>query len=94
MKKVASFVWDKTYQLTFDEIKVYLIKPLNLATPESSKPFLIYVRVMNHILSILLALVNDEGCKLVIYYKRRTMIGDEHCYNPVEKKCLALVFAV
>src|SRR3954468_22245988 len=22
------------------------------------------------------------------------MVGAEHCYNPVEKKCLALVFAV
>ena len=23
-----------------------------------------------------------------------TLIGTEHCYNPIEKECLALVFAI
>jgi len=34
------------------------------------------------------------GHEEAVYYLSRTMIGAEHRYNPVGKKCLALVFAV
>src|SRR4051812_19974704 len=37
---------------------------------------------------------SDEGHEQAIYYFIRIMVGAEHCYNPVEKECLALVFAV
>ena len=49
---------------------------------------------MDHSLSTLLAQKNDEGAKQVIYYLSRTLIGAESRYNPVEKECLALVFAI
>ena len=48
---------------------------------------------MNHSLEALLA-QNNLGHEQAIYYLSRTMIRAEHCYNLVEKECLALVFVV
>ena len=49
---------------------------------------------MDHSLEALLDLNNDQGHGQTIHYLSRTMIGAEHQYNPIEKECLALVFAV
>jgi len=58
------------------------------------KTFPNIVRTMDHSLGALLAQNNDQGHEQAIYYLSRTMIGVEHQYNPIEKECLALVFAV
>ena len=68
--------------------------PPFLAAQVSEKPFLIYVRAMDHSWGALLAQNNDQGHDKAIYYLSRTMIRVEHCNNPVEKKCLAVVFAI
>jgi len=94
MKKGVSFVWDGACQETFEKIKRYLTHPPVLAAPVSEKPFLIYVRAMDHSLRALLAQNNDQEYEQAIYYLSRTMIGAEHRYNPVEKECLPLIFAI
>jgi len=94
MKKGVSFIWDDTCQQAFEEIKRYLTQPPVLTTPVSGKSFLIYVRVMDHSLGALLAQNNNQGHEQAIYYLSRTMVGVEHRYNPIEKECLTLVFAV
>ena len=48
---------------------------------------------MDHSLGALLAQNNDQEHEQAIYYMSRTMIGAEHRYCPIEKECLALVFA-
>ena len=89
MKKGVSFVWDASCQQAFEEIKQYLTQAPVLMAPVSGKPFLIYVRAMDHSLGALLAQNNDQGHEQAIYYLSRTMIGAEHRYNPVEKEwCL------
>ena len=70
------------------------MQPPILTAPVSGKPFLIYVRAMDHSLGALLAQNNDQGYEQAIYYLSRTMIGVEHRYNLIEKECLALVFTV
>jgi len=70
------------------------MQPPVLTTPVSGKPFLIYVRAIDHSLGALLIQNNDQGHEQKIYYLSRTLIGAEHQYNPIEKECLALVFAV
>jgi len=65
-----------------------------VVAPVSRKSFLLYVRAVDHSLGVLLAQKNDEGCEHAIYYLSRTLIGAESQYNPVEKECLSLVFAV
>src|SRR5436853_6794569 len=49
---------------------------------------------MEHSLGALLAQHNDEGHDQAIYYLSRALLGAKHRYHPVEKECLALVFAV
>ena len=49
---------------------------------------------MDHSLDALLAQKNDEGFEQAIYYMSRTLIRAESWYNPIEKECLALVFAI
>src|SRR5256886_11756473 len=94
MRKGVTFVWDQACQDAFDEIKRYLTTPPVLVPPTQGKPFFLYVRSMEHSLGALLAQKNNEGHEQAIYYLSRTMVGAEHRYNPVEKECLALVFAV
>ena len=61
MKKGVSFIWDDACQQAFEEIKQYLTQPLVLTAPVSGKPFLVYVRAMNHSLGALLAQNDDQG---------------------------------
>ena len=49
---------------------------------------------MDHSLGALLAQNNYQGHEKAICYLSRTMIKAEHQYNPIEKECLVLVFAV
>ena len=62
--------------------------------PTSGKPFLLYVKAMDHSLGAMLAQKDDNGHEQAIYYLSRTLIGAESRYNPIEKERLALVFAV
>src|SRR4051812_11012058 len=94
MRKGVTFVWDQACQDAFDEIKHYLTTPPVLVPPSQGKHFFLYMRSMEHSLGALLAQKSDEGHEQAIYYLSRTMVGAEHRYNPVEKECLALVFAI
>jgi len=94
MKKGVSFVWDNACQEAFEEIKEYLTHPPVLVALVSGKPFMLYVQVMDHSLEVLLAQNNDQNHEQTIYYLSRTMIEAEHRYNPIEKECLASVFAI
>ncbi|XP_020270881.1 uncharacterized protein LOC109846067 [Asparagus officinalis] len=73
MKKGVSFVWDEPCQQAFDEIKTYLSNPPFLVAPVLGKPFLIYVRAIEHSLGTPLAqndnVVHEQG----IYYLSRTL---------------------
>ncbi|XP_020259051.1 uncharacterized protein LOC109835487 [Asparagus officinalis] len=94
MKKCTFFVWDEPCQRAFEEIKDYLSNPPVLAASILGKPFLIYIRAMEHSLGALLAQNDDAGHEQGIYYLSRTLQGAEQRYPMVEKECLALVFAI
>jgi len=57
MKKGVSFVWDNACQKAFEDTQ----KPLVLGSPITGRPFLLYVRVIDHSLGALLIQKNDEG---------------------------------
>lgn len=48
---------------------------------------------LGHLVS-LLAQQNDEGKEVACYYLSRMMVGAELHYEPIEKLCLALIFAL
>jgi len=94
MNKGVSFIWDDACQQAFEEIKRYLMHPPVLTTPVSGKPFLIYVRVIDHSLGALLVRNNYQGHEQTIYYLSRIIIGAEYRYSQIEKECLTLIFAI
>ena len=85
---------DQACQEAYEDIKRYLSKPPVLVAPTSGKPYLLYVKAMDHSLGTLLAQKDDNGHEQAIYYLSRTLIGAESLYNPIEKECLTLVFAI
>jgi len=58
------------------------------------KTLLLHVRAIDHSLRALLAQNNDQNHEQTIHYLSRTMIGADHCYNPIKKECLVLVFVI
>jgi len=90
----VSLLWDQACQEAYEDIKRYLTKPSVLVASTLGKPFLLYVKAMDHSLSALLAQKDNNGREEAIYYLSRTLIREESRYNPIEKECLALVFAI
>lgn len=61
IKKGVSFIWDEVCQHAFKDIKNYLTKPHILMAPTLGRPFLIYVRAMDHAFGALLAQHIEQG---------------------------------
>nr|XP_011471077.1 PREDICTED: uncharacterized protein LOC105353523 [Fragaria vesca subsp. vesca] len=94
MKKDVPFIWDQACQIAFDSIKEYLLHPPVLMAPIKGKSLILYIAALEHSLGALLAQNNDEGKENALCYLSRTLVGAEHNYTPIEKICLALVYAV
>ncbi|PKU62093.1 putative mitochondrial protein [Dendrobium catenatum] len=94
MKKDVRFKWDAECQEVFDSIKKYLLNPPILVAPILGKPLILYTTALEESLGALLAQNNEEGKENALYYISRRLIGAESRYSPIEKHCLALIFAV
>ncbi|CAL8157613.1 unnamed protein product [Prunus armeniaca] len=62
--------------------------------PIKGKPLIPYIAALERSLGALLAQHNDDGKENALYYLSRTLVGAKQNYTPIEKVCLALVFAV
>ncbi|XP_028062797.1 uncharacterized protein LOC114266101 [Camellia sinensis] len=94
MKKGVPFEWDQQCQNAFNSIKEYLLKPPVLMSPIKGKPLLLYITALDGSLGALLAQHNEHRKENALYYLSRTLVGAEVNYSPIEKTCLALVFAL
>ncbi|KAG9458863.1 hypothetical protein H6P81_003371 [Aristolochia fimbriata] len=94
MKKDTPFEWDESCRRAFQNIKDYLMKPPVLMAPTSGKPLLLYIAAQEKSLGALLAQNDDQRKERLLYYLSRTMVGAELNYSPIEKTCLALIFAI
>ena len=94
MKKSVPFEWDQQCQNAFNSIKEYLLKPPVLMSPIKGKPLLLYITALDGSLGALLAQHNEHGKENALYYLSHTLVGAEVNYSPIEKTCLALVFAL
>jgi ribonuclease HI len=93
-KKDIPFKWDGECQRAFEEIKAYLLNPPVLAAPIPGKELILYTTALDGSLGALLAQENQDGNQNALYYLSCMMVGAEHGYSPIEKHCLALIFAV
>ncbi|KAI5338184.1 hypothetical protein L3X38_017455 [Prunus dulcis] len=94
MKKDTPFIWDQAFQNALDNIKAYLLKPLVLMAPIKGKPLTLYIAALERSLGAMFAQENEDGKENALYYLSRTLMGAEQNYTPIEKVCLALIFAV
>ncbi|KAG9454845.1 hypothetical protein H6P81_007749 [Aristolochia fimbriata] len=86
MKKDTPFEWDESCWNAFNNIKAYLTKPLVLIALNCQQT--------EKSIGALLAQCDEDHKERSLYYLRRTLVGAEINYTPIEKTCLALVFAV
>ncbi|KAL0405375.1 UNVERIFIED_CONTAM: Ribonuclease HI [Sesamum latifolium] len=94
MKKEVPFEWDEACDKAFKSIKTYLMKPPILVAPVQGRPLILYVAAQERSVGILLAQKNNEGKENALYYLSRTMTPNKLKYSPIEKLCLALIFAI
>ena len=94
MKRDVPFKWDQACSNAFESIKKYLLNPPVLQAPIPSYPLILYTAAQERSLGVLLAQENDEGKECALYYLSRTLNGAELNYTPIEKMCLALMFAI
>ncbi|KAM1935762.1 hypothetical protein ACFX15_019768 [Malus domestica] len=94
MKKDVPFVWDEACHNAFESIKKYLSSPPVLGAPVPGKPLILYIAAQESSVGALLAQENEFQKEGALYYLSRTLTGAELNYSPIEKMCLALVFAI
>uniref|UniRef100_UPI0035D005E4 RNase H-like domain-containing protein n=1 Tax=Bartonella sp. AC326YNZD TaxID=3243451 RepID=UPI0035D005E4 len=94
MKKGTPFEWDEACTNAFESIKSYLMKPPVLAAPIPERPLILYIAAHERSVGALLAQENDQAKENALYYLSRTMTPCEVNYSPIEKMCLALIFAI
>ncbi|KAG9453450.1 hypothetical protein H6P81_006354 [Aristolochia fimbriata] len=94
LKKGTPFEWDDSCRNAFNNIKAYLTKPPVLVAPIVDKPLLLYIAAQEKSVGALLAQCDEDNKERSLYYRSRTLVGAELNYTPIEKTCLALVFAV
>ncbi|KAB2599256.1 hypothetical protein D8674_009527 [Pyrus ussuriensis x Pyrus communis] len=93
-EKDVPFVWDKACHNAFESIKKYLSSPPVLGAPVPGKPLILYIAAQENSIGALLAQENESQKEGALYYLSRTLTGAELNYSPIEKMCLALVFAI
>ncbi|KAG9458175.1 hypothetical protein H6P81_002683 [Aristolochia fimbriata] len=85
--------WGESCRRAFQNIKTTTMKPPVLMA-RLGKPLLLYIAAQEKSLGALLAQNDDQGKERPLYYLSRTMVGAELNYSPIEKTCLALIFAI
>ena len=94
LKKDVPIVWNEQCQEAFEKIKSYLLKPPILVPPIPETPLLLYLTTTDIAMGALLAQYLEETRKEnVIYYISKKMLPYEEKYSPLEKTCVALVWA-
>ena len=93
LKKGKKFQWDGRCQAAFEQIKEYLQNPLVLAPPEPRKPLILYLSVTETTMGCMLTQESEDKVVRAIYYQSKKMLEYETRYTPLEKACLALVWA-
>ena len=94
LKKEVPTVWNEQCQEAFEKIKNYLMKPPIMVPRVLEKPLLLYLTTTDIAMGALLAQYLEESRKEnAIYYISKKMLAYKEKYSPLEKTCVALVWA-
>ncbi|KAL0447771.1 UNVERIFIED_CONTAM: hypothetical protein Slati_1905000 [Sesamum latifolium] len=93
MKKGVPFEWDEACRNAFRSIKL-LDETSVLVAPVPGRPLILYIAAQECSVGALLAQENEEEKESALYYLSRRMTPNELRYSPIEKICLALIFAI
>ena len=87
-------MWNEQCQEAFKKIKSYLMKPPILVPPALENPLSLYLTTTDTAIGALLTQYLEETRKEnAIYYISKKMLPYEEKYSPLEKTCIALVWA-
>lgn len=92
LKKSEWFVWNEECEKAFDRIKEELLRLPTLLAPVPDRPLILFISHIGSVAAALLAQVDDDGRKRVVYYLSCMMNISKKNYSRVEKACLALIF--
>ena len=85
--------WTSECQQAFDKIKDYLSNPPVLVPPESGRPLLLYISVLDNAFSCILGQHDETGRKeQAIYYMSKKFTSCEARYSLLERTCCALTW--
>ena len=93
LRKNQPTVWNDDCQLTFENIKEYLLSPSVLVPPMLGRPLLLYLSVSDMALGCMLAPLDDSGKEQTIYYLSKRTLKYEKRYVMIKRLCLVLVWA-
>ncbi|XP_074318435.1 uncharacterized protein LOC141655245 [Silene latifolia] len=85
-------MWDDQYQATFDKVKEVLSFAPVLSPPVVGLPLSMYLTVTNTAMGVMLAQTVDKE-ERAFYYIIKKFLDYKVKYKPLEKTCLALVWA-
>ncbi|XP_017974545.1 PREDICTED: uncharacterized protein LOC108661602 [Theobroma cacao] len=92
LKKGVPFIWGEPQQQAFEKIKKILTSPATMIMPIKGKLMMLYLTSTPYSYGALLVQEMD-GEEKPVYYLSRCLHESELNYPPMEKYCLALVYA-
>ena len=93
MEKDAKFVWDEDCQKSFEELKAYLTTTPIVRAPNWKLPFKVMCDASDLAIGAILG-QREEGKPYVVYYASKTLNEAQGNYTTIEKKLLAVVYAL
>jgi hypothetical protein len=92
--KDIHYWWDETYEKSFQYMKTTLITLLVLIVPNWKKKFHVHIDASNYVIGVMLTQNLDDTIDKPIYYASQLMIRIENNYSTIEKKTLAMIYAI
>jgi hypothetical protein len=94
LQKYAPFIWDETFQCSFDDLKHSLTNTPLLHPPNYVKDYILYLAASASIISMVLVQEDDDDTEHVIYYLSKSLSGPKLQYSHVEKLALVAVISI
>ncbi|XP_047172662.1 uncharacterized protein LOC124840622, partial [Vigna umbellata] len=93
LRKNQPVKWNEDCQAAFDKVKRYLQDPPVLRPPESGRPLILYLTVLDESMGCVLGQHDISGKKeYAIYYLSKRFTDCERRYSQLERTCCALAW--